>query len=880
MLFQTTVVIDKPVFGFLSFTRIRDKIVVDQTLQNKIEDATFEGSLVSLIARVIEHEPGFVLRLPGRHLRLIATEYNAKGGALDVSGGPGSIGNTGADGIPGYASGNPDNSKPGGAGGSGGSGGPGSDALTIQLVCEKLHDARLIANGGAGGKGGDGGDGGDGGRGHIFNKPGGPDPVEGTDGGPGGAAGPGGAGGKGGQIHIAYVLADAPLALRIDAKGGDGGDGGARGQGGKGFRDGGPRGSHGVPSHSGIAGAAGQTNATQVKSAEYWSHAAVLLGSKASAAWAAYRLEVGVYFYRVFNPAISSRAGHLQMAMQEFDGVLQLQPANADARRYQDQILHNQNVLGQPRNLDIIPDFPSFIQNYTAWASLVSSEYDKGIELLLTSHIEQAAANFFSVYAKDIELRIPVNELERDAAKVGQVAAQQEVEYATTRVNEINDQIRAAMEEMKNHSITIGSVVATVAEVGGVVVSVVAAVPTGGASLVALVPDLAALFTTVSLEGPAIFDELFSPSAQEMQHLKAAYGRVGKDVKDVYVGVQAVISLVSSVQKLQKLVNSTAPDNTKFVSLIRQAVERAHELGLAQLHNKQAALTLEARETQLTNNKTLHQIAKVQLAQLGKTLTALKDAGHTAVLRTQGYIDTLLATAFKAERSVEIYTFRDETAYVSFDSGYVYPDVEHDYADGDIEIPELISQYRQSWKALDLIFLQKDYENYFAGDAKFDLAPGVVFRSFTDLPSLTAFKTTRTLHFSIDLMDLPAEQYEAKIEDVHVALVGATAPPSFVNCQVRHGVLYLLEARTGKEVVMPLQPHVTQRVARFTPLQVVGTLPTVGAAALSAPQNLSFWGRGVAGDWELKVPSSEIVDLSGLTEIQVWVATQVFILIN
>ncbi len=44
-----------------------------------------------------------------------------------------------------------------------------------------------------------------------------------------------------------------------------------------------------------------------------------------------------------------------------------------------------------------------------------------------------------------------------------------------------------------------------------------------------------------------------------------------------------------------------------------------------------------------------------------------------------------------------------------------------------------------------------------------------------------------------------------------------------------------------------------------------------------APLNLSFWGRGVAGDWELSVLSSEFVDLTVVTEIQVWVATQVFL---
>ena len=44
---------------------------------------------------------------------------------------------------------------------------------------------------------------------------------------------------------------------------------------------------------------------------------------------------------------------------------------------------------------------------------------------------------------------------------------------------------------------------------------------------------------------------------------------------------------------------------------------------------------------------------------------------------------------------------------------------------------------------------------------------------------------------------------------------------------------------------------------------------------------LSFWGRAVCGEWEISVDPAELAadkaDLSGLTAIQLWIATQTFI---
>ena len=46
--------------------------------------------------------------------------------------------------------------------------------------------------------------------------------------------------------------------------------------------------------------------------------------------------------------------------------------------------------------------------------------------------------------------------------------------------------------------------------------------------------------------------------------------------------------------------------------------------------------------------------------------------------------------------------------------------------------------------------------------------------------------------------------------------------------------------------------------ASKAPLQIAAITPTTGAATVTAPATLSFWGRGVAGDWELEVTPFEV----------------------
>ena len=68
-----------------------------------------------------------------------------------------------------------------------------------------------------------------------------------------------------------------------------------------------------------------------------------------------------------------------------------------------------------------------------------------------------------------------------------------------------------------------------------------------------------------------------------------------------------------------------------------------------------------------------------------------------------------------------------------------------------------------------------------------------------------------------------------------------------------------------------LQPRSSTREAKLERLAAdegIGPDPL-----LTEPQSLSFWGRGLGGDYELSIPDHElkVLDLSGVTEVQVWV---------
>jgi len=111
---------------------VRDQIVIDPTLKQRLDLTYPVGTTLVLAARSITHAPNYHLQLPGSTVIVLATEYRGNAGSIDVSGTAGPRGTTGRDGA------------------SGATGG------TIALFCEHAYGVHLVSNGGLGGVGGAG----------------------------------------------------------------------------------------------------------------------------------------------------------------------------------------------------------------------------------------------------------------------------------------------------------------------------------------------------------------------------------------------------------------------------------------------------------------------------------------------------------------------------------------------------------------------------------------------------------------------------------------------------------------------------------------------------------------------------------------------------
>ena len=144
------------------FLYIRDQIVINDVLMAHIASQHLPpGSTVRLVAQEVRNHPGFVWRMPGQHIVIVAGEYNNDGGAIDVSGPQGAGGARGATGIAGcdahHDAQGDHGGTPGGTGALGQAEKTGTVATSARITCELLRasELRLFANGGGGGAGGE-----------------------------------------------------------------------------------------------------------------------------------------------------------------------------------------------------------------------------------------------------------------------------------------------------------------------------------------------------------------------------------------------------------------------------------------------------------------------------------------------------------------------------------------------------------------------------------------------------------------------------------------------------------------------------------------------------------------------------------------------------
>lgn len=885
---------------------IRDELTIDDKVQSFYNSCTGDGPVL-LLGRNVKH--AIDLRVHRQPLIIVADLYDGTSGIIDARGvTSGAVGARGADGVSPWPSYDPITDTPTGPGGGGvqgGDGGPGSNGVAVTVYCRRSVNASVSAFGGNGAPGGPGGNGGRGIDGYIV-----PDKVvwvddtpddlsnfsgheetipgfavDGTPGGHGGGGGNGGNGGNGATISFTSIVDDTSPTL--DVRGGGGGPAGPGGAPGADGNLSPSAAEQGSPGLEGNPGADGQATHTNVSEADYIAGLRSVLdmpGVSYANHWAPFRITVGDYFYHRYNPSVPGREEFSQLAAVEFARALELQPDNGEALRLQAQLVGvrqeigtddfiwvggGNNALGLPPDLDVQPAVEAYMDAFVQFSGFAVEFLSMAMDALvdsLTLESLQQLANF--------HLQQAINARARASAEAGFALSEKQLAGdEADRIQQLLDQttadIQAAVQDMKESEseLSFGDIVGAVASVAAAVVAVVAAIPSGGASLVAILPAMVALADTTLESAEPIAKAVFESREPDVKAVKEAYKKVGKEAEEV---IKAGKSIVNFVEVVKKLNASTTPDNSKHLALVRRGADLAHQVLLARNKVSLAQQRVDAAQGELGRAATIVAEADRLTREVGSDAQSIRRTALATIGVVQSKVEPLLSMAFRAQRSVEIYTLQPVEQHLLLDAGLLHPDDVRKYEEKEIKERQLVDLLHRSWlQLLEPTGIKQRYIDYFARPHDHDR----LRLSFTTKsPQMDALLSRRRFAFRVEATDILAGRPDAKVTGVRLALVGASHPANEVSCDVRHGAKYeqRLEDRTIS--VQQLKSLVNNRNAKLRALggdEDLGLDPEPPAVG-----SLAFWGRGIGGDWEVSIPGSPVnaeLDLSGLTQIQVWI---------
>ena len=230
-----------------------------------------------------------------------------------------------------------------------------------------------------------------------------------------------------------------------------------------------------------------------------------------------------------------------------------------------------------------MPNFQLFSQSYAQWTNPALGSYGQGVANLLAASNRADFVTFLTEHKLKLGDARDIATADQQTALAVQGQCQIEVGLAQQHLNTATAAMAAAHNAMANKSIDIAGIVGAVVDVA--VAAVVAALPTGGANLIALIPALASLTTVVIHDAPAIVQELFKQEDVDVKAVQSAYKTVAQDVSNVVAAGKAVINLVSLISKLEA---GTTPDNGPSAALVMQGIDAADALLLAQMRSGQS----------------------------------------------------------------------------------------------------------------------------------------------------------------------------------------------------------------------------------------------------------------------------------------------------
>jgi hypothetical protein len=888
---------------------IRDTVVVTQDVQNICRDYAGDGPMF-LLGRVVRLAQD--LRVTTRPIVIVADLFDGADFAINARGADAvSPGANGPNGIPLPVSQmySPDG-RPIAGGSSGQTGGPGisgGNGGSVTIYCRRSINAQISVAGGHASSGGRGGNGTAGANGAVIADhfetvdltpndpfdfefedvlvPG--ETIDGTPGGNGGDGGAGGSGGNGGTIVFTTISDDTEPVLLAD-----GGFAGAGGAGGAPGADGAVSPSQAAAGTDGAAGdfgSAGSITRSTLSEADFVAGLRPLLDSTGrpwANYWAPFRIAMGDYYYHRFNPAAPDPAGNGQLAATEIARGLELQPDNGYGLSLQAQLVGvaqevagqtvfvggGTNVLGLPPQLDILPSFDTYISAFQGFSTLATGFLLSGIATIFSSGTTGALAALVDAQKQAAEAaRDNFDDDTRLAASEKHIA-EDEVDRIQQQLDQTTADINQAMAQMQDESMSIGDILGTVAQVAGAVVAVIGAIPTGGASLVALVPAMVSLVDTVSSQAQPIAQALLAGTEADTKAVKETYKKVGKEADAVIAAGKTIVNFVAVVQKLTA---SSTQDNSAHVALVRRGADLAHQLLIARNRVALAGERIDAAQARSSRAAELANQARDLSNRLAIDAQSVREVGLLAISIAQASAEALSSMAFRAARSVEIYTLQPQAQNIALDAGVLSPEFWLAYYEQKVSDIDLAGALTAAWgKMTKPLNIQQDYLTYFARPHDQDVLSRLFRPGDREFEQL---RTTGRFDFFVDAAKIPAGRADAKVRSVRLALVGAAHPTGALSCEVRHGGRYEQRRADGQIDVQLLEPRTSTRRAVLTPLSPEGD-GTVDLP-LTAPLSLAFWGRGIGGDWDVSVVGAGArenagIDLSGLTEIQVEIRYQ------
>jgi hypothetical protein len=680
---------------------------------------------------------------------------------------------------------------------------------------------------------------------------------------PGQPGGNGGAGGNGGGAFVLRLTGPPPVVTAAGGKGSTAGKGGPGGKGAKTAqgqsRPSAPDGPDGQPGPDGLAGSAISEQAVSVD--DFWTKARGELGVE---------LVVGAKHWVQAAKFHSRRVKGLP-TIEEADTILGLlalaagaDPTLTEASFLKAQLLNGDDLLGLPRNLDVVPDFERYLRRIDTYGRWVDGLLRDVNDLLAATSSTQLTAAQLQIQLNTLDFTEKVLEDALEDARATLAAATAEEKGAVARWTTMLDIVNKRKADLEKDVDWGGVVVVGLFALAGFVVSVYSGQTAG--KLIGSIPDLMAVGnlqlsgsdkeTKVLKDAIAAGGKVPAAGAKDAAGHKDASGQIdagawaaeGVPVLLSFAKFAADMDAATGDPELKQLVKDLAARLQEKLAASARRASAGRQVDLA-------ALRVEGARRDRDAYATLHAQTQADAQLLRSTALAL-----LAVVRRHG--DTFLDYQVKAARAVEIYTLTDQSAALRLDRWHVHPDVELDYVQNLIDTVTYRSRLALSSSELAVAQLVTAFDDYDLSSFQQD----VHYVTLGDKTHLDELRNSLSTWFSLGPDDLAGDRWEAKVVAATVTLKGVTAATPTFALVLMHGPRCTERLKGGTDVTSYLRP-------RETLLQITsaGGQATGAGAIRESDRPIEFWRRSVATEWVLLLEPAVVqqrsVDLSGLSEI-------------